>query len=194
MSDTTFDSILDAFNYTYYKSDFPDIWIPGKMQRCPFNNEHMNIFILDENPVKCAEYHCDKHVVKMLLESAQMLCTVSWIYGLSAPYRPTHQKHPCTLWVSTSLGNWNWLVSLCDALNEEFKYRFSHIHNHKSYDVIKELVTPEFPKLRQTPFAQAMPLQYREKGNAVLAYRRFYLAEKKHFCSWTKRTPPEWFR
>ena len=58
----------------------------------------MNIFILDKDPKTAAEYHCDKHVLKMILETAQMLCTAHWETGGQAPYRATHKNHPCTKW------------------------------------------------------------------------------------------------
>ena len=72
----------------------------------------MNIFKLDKTPQLCAQTHCDKHVSKMILESAQMLCTTLWTNGQSAPYKPVHAKHPCTLWVGASLENWLWLKEL----------------------------------------------------------------------------------
>ena len=64
----------------------------------------MNIFKLDATPELCAQVHCDKHVSKMILESAQMLCTVFWSNNQTAPYKPVHAKHPCTLWAGASLG------------------------------------------------------------------------------------------
>ena len=76
----------------------------------------MNIFVLDEHPYKAAKYHCDKHVVKMILESARMLCTVHRRYALWAPYKPVHQKHPCTLWVGESVQNYSWMILLVHAL------------------------------------------------------------------------------
>lgn len=72
----------------------------------------MNIFALDQCPVKSAQLLNDKHVVKMCLESAQILCTVHRGFGLDAPYRPTHKRHPCMLWVAESHGNYIWLRRL----------------------------------------------------------------------------------
>ena len=65
----------------------------------------MNIFVLHDDPVVAAQMMCDKHVVKMILESNQMLSTVARKYGHDAPYRSTHAKHPCTLWTGDSLLN-----------------------------------------------------------------------------------------
>jgi hypothetical protein len=72
----------------------------------------MNIFILDEIPEKCARYHCDAHVIKMILESAQMLSTTVRLSGIDRGYKITHQNHPCTLWTGESLSNWQWLREL----------------------------------------------------------------------------------
>jgi hypothetical protein len=90
----------------------------------------MNIFYLDTNIQLCSEYHCDKHVVKMILEYAQILCTVLHESGESAPYRPTHKNHPCVLWAGESIENWKWLRDLANALNTEYKFRFQHAANH----------------------------------------------------------------
>ena len=84
----------------------------------------MNIFKLDEPIRSCAQMHCDKHVSKMILESAQMLCTALWVNGQSAPYKAVHAKHPCTLWAAESLDNWLWLKELAIYLNEEFCWRY----------------------------------------------------------------------
>lgn len=153
----------------------------------------MNIFILDDDMQMCVEYHADQHVVKMILESTQMLCTVLNENGVTAPYKSTHTKHPCTLWAGKSLSNWIWLRDFTLKLNEEFRYRFDHINNHKSADVASELVNPPIPDLGLTEFVQAMPEQYRVEGNAVQAYRNFYIGEKSGFTTWTKRSVPAWF-
>lgn len=65
----------------------------------------MNIFVLDTDTKKCARYHCDQHVVKMILESVQILCTALNKKDISTPYKSTHQKHPCVLWVEYSYDN-----------------------------------------------------------------------------------------
>lgn len=155
----------------------------------------MNIFILALQVVTCARYHVDRHVVKMILESAQMLCTVCHLKGGTAPYKPAHQKHPCTLWVQESLANWRYLKELAKALNDEYKYRFNHTNNHKSWDVIASLQEP--PELEDkglTPFAQAMPEQYRVPGDAVKAYRQYYIGAKFHLAQWSKRRVPRCLR
>ena len=140
----------------------------------------MNIFVLDKDSQRCAEYHADQHVIKMILESTQMLCTVLNKLGIPAPYRSTHLQHPCTLWAGASLDNWLWLRTLALQLNEEYKFRFEKHKDHKSALVASELPEPPIAKQGLTEFAQAMPEEYKCPGDAVRAYRRFYVAEK-HF-------------
>ena len=152
----------------------------------------MNIFYLDSNVDTCARYHCDKHIIKMILESAQILCTVLWMHNISAPYRKTHQYHPCVLWANESLSNWLWLKDLATALNKEYQYRFDHQKNHKSYDVILSLENPPLPELGLTKRPQAMPHEFKQT-NPVKAYRAYYKNCKRHLAYWTKRSTPEWF-
>ncbi len=152
----------------------------------------MNIFVLDENIERCAHYHCDQHVVKMILESVQMLCTTLNKKGFVTPYKSTHVKHPCVLWVEQSYDNFVWLKQLCEALNQEYRYRYNKSSDHKSMAVLAQLEGITYPANGLTDFAQAMPEQYKLPGDAVQAYRSFYRAEKMAFARWTKRSLPEW--
>lgn len=153
----------------------------------------MNIFVLDTDTMNCALYHSDRHVVKMVLESAQMLCTVLHQNGIAAPYRPTHAHHPCTLWTGASLSNWIWLRNLALALNDEYRFRYGRERDHASAVIAGALPVPPIRDLGLTEFAQAMPEEYRVPGDAVTAYRRFYIKEKSGFASWTGRPVPSWF-
>ena len=152
----------------------------------------MNIFYLDTDIEACARFHCDKHIIKMILESAQILCTVLWMHGIPAPYRATHQHHPCVLWANESLSNWIWLKELANALNKEDQYRFSHQKNHKSYDVILHLENPTLIDLGLTKRPQALPEEFKQL-DPVKAYRAYYKDRKQHLAHWTKRAVPEWF-
>ncbi|ODN41423.1 pyrimidine dimer DNA glycosylase/endonuclease V [Piscirickettsia litoralis] len=152
----------------------------------------MNIFYLDNDIKQCAQYHCDAHVVKMILESAQMLCTVLHQQGIEAPYRPTHANHPCVVWLGESLDNWLWLKQLAFALNDEYRYRYNKKDDHKSIGVVKELSLPPLKSLGITERPQTMPEQYKVTGDPVAAYRQFYLAEKSHLLKYTKRNFPSW--
>ncbi|WMC10099.1 pyrimidine dimer DNA glycosylase/endonuclease V [Oceanimonas pelagia] len=152
----------------------------------------MNIFILDNNIERCAEYHCDQHVVKMILESVQILCTALNKKGFETPYKSTHIKHPSVLWVEESYDNFRWLIRLTSALNAEYRYRYRKEQDHKSMPVLAQIQQFEYPSTGLTAFAQAMPEQYKVPGDAVQAYRNFYLGEKLKFARWTRRGIPYW--
>ena len=151
----------------------------------------MNIFVLDEDIETCARYHCDKHVVKMILESAQMLCTVNSKLGLNTPYKPVHPKHPCTLWAGTSLSNWKWLKELSYHLNNEYVRRYNKPY-HKSWKVIESLEIPNIEDIGLTRFAQAMPPMYKQE-DSVNAYREYYRGEKREFATWKNTEIPSWW-
>jgi hypothetical protein len=156
----------------------------------------MNIFVLDTDVSKAALAHCDKHVVKMILESAQMLCTVANELGVDTPYRSTHKHHPSTKWAAASKDNYLWLYNLMLALNEEFRYRFGHDHNHLSVDkflgrVELNQVLDRLEDNGLTPFALAMPDEYKT-NDAVESYRRYYANAKKDLLTYTKRFAPLW--
>jgi Pyrimidine dimer DNA glycosylase len=151
----------------------------------------MNIFYLDSDVVQCARFHSDKHVIKMLLESAQILCSVLWIHHIEAPYKPTHLNHPCVLWANESLSNWLWLKQLAHALNEEYQYRFNR-DNHKSYEVIAKLPIPPIPDYGLTKRPQVLPDTCKQE-DPVKAYRQYYRTQKRHLGHWTKRDIPDWF-
>ncbi len=152
----------------------------------------MNIFILDNEIEKCAQYHCDQHVVIMILESVQMLCTVLNKKGFTAPYKSTHIKHPWVLWVEESFENFAWLQNLAVALNAEYRFRFERDSDHKSIFVLNEISNYNYDSRGLTEFAQAMPDKYKIPRNAVKAYKQFYLGEKMKFAKWTKRHSPKW--
>jgi len=153
----------------------------------------MNIFILDTDIKKCAQYHCDQHVVKMILESVQLLCTALNKKGIVTPYKSTHIKHPCVLWVEESYDNFMWLHDLTIELNREYKYRYNKLDDHKSMATLAKIIIHSFPSIGLTAFPQAMPAIYKVKDDPVLAYRQFYLGDKAKFAKWTKRNTPEWF-
>ena len=153
----------------------------------------MNIFVLDHDIERCAQAHCDLHVSKMILESVQILCTALNTRGLESPYRSTHRNHPCVLWAGHSYDNFLWLADLAEALNREFRYRYRKDKDHASISVLNEIRSQRFESLGVSEFAQAMPAQFKVPGDAVQAYRAFYLAEKRRFAKWTRRSEPHWW-
>lgn len=145
----------------------------------------MNIFVLHPNPVEAAQMQCDKHVIKMCLETAQMLSTVS-----NGPYKPTHAKHPCTLWAGSNLTNYGWLVKHGLALCEEYTHRYGK--RHKCQDIIESLaIPPDHLPVGITPFAQCMPDECKHI-DPIMAYRQYYHT-KAAFAKWTKRAAPHWW-
>lgn len=153
----------------------------------------MNVFVLDNDLERCARYHCDQHVSKMILESTQILCTALHNRGIEAPYRPTHSKHPSVLWAGASLDNYRWLTQLAFALNREYRFRYQKDSDHASVRVLKRVQDIEFESRGLTEFAQAMPDHYKVPGDAVAAYRAFYQGDKSRFATWTRRPAPEWW-
>ena len=151
----------------------------------------MNIFVLHHNPIVAAQMQCDKHVVKMILETAQMLCTVAHAEGFPAPYRATHKNHPCTLWVGKSKQNWDWLIDHGLGLCKEYTRRYGKIHqSQKHIEWCSQLPIP-LPSIGLTSFAQAMPDKYKNRC-AVKAYRAYYHGEKASFATWKTSSPSWW--
>jgi len=154
----------------------------------------MNIFVLETDIRKCAQYHCDQHVVKMILESVQMLCTALNKRGLDTPYRSTHAGHPCVLWIDESYDNFLWLRDLAIELNHEYCYRYQKYRDHASIAVLHQIEHYRYPARGLTAFAQAMPDEYKVPDDAVRAYRNYYIGEKLSFATWTRRPPPPWIQ
>jgi hypothetical protein len=158
----------------------------------------MNIFYLDRDPVIAAQMMCDKHVVKMILESAQMLSTAHRVLdgdeyanevGL---YKLAHKNHPSTIWVRSSNEHYAWLYKHMIALMKEYTYRYGKHH------ATERLIEP----LKQQPKyitvsgyidpPQCMPDQCKEDAT-IPAYRKYYIVEKSSFAKWTKRSKPDWW-
>jgi hypothetical protein len=155
----------------------------------------MNIFILDYNTKKCAQYHCDKHVVKMILETAQLLCGVHHVTDQvtdQVPYKLSHKNHPCSIWVRSSLSNYLYLCDLGLELCKEYTYRYGK--RHKSQDVIEWCMInkPQIPDIDFTTPPKAMPDEYKVI-DVVESYRNYYMGSKKNFAVWKNRNIPEWF-
>jgi hypothetical protein len=136
----------------------------------------------------------------MILESAQMLCTALpltqnyQMYNGVTLYKPTHTKHPCTIWAGKSHQNYQWLLNHAVGLYCEYTRRYGKIH--KSSHVVRVMAQLEekcpLPDIGLTPFAQAMPDQYKD-ANAVVAYRNYYIGEKSKIAVWKHSTPPYWW-
>ena len=142
----------------------------------------MNIFYLHQDPVKAAEYQYNKHVVKMVLESAQILCTVHHKYmgeDADVPYKSTHKNHPSTLWAGQSAQNYEWLYRHFVALCEEYEKRYGK--EHLSYTKCKDKVNMLPGGMLETGLTdmpQCMPDEYKDDCS-VQAYWNYYIHGKK---------------
>jgi hypothetical protein len=177
----------------------------------------MNIFYLHHDPKTCAELHNDKHVVKMILEYAQLLSTAHrvldgiQVVGVSKSgrkqtryeiydnrdsilYSSTHVNHPSAIWVRQSYENYDWLYQLFVAVLKEYTYRYGRIH--ATARLVDALNTPpaHIPKgVGFTEPTPAMPEEFRVKNNSIQSYINYYVGAKKHLANWKKRTIPSWY-
>jgi len=144
----------------------------------------MNIFYLDSDPVKAAQIQYNKHVVKMILESAQMLCTAHHCYGnaeqkLNVPYKQAHLNHPSTIWARKSRATYRWLYLHMMALGDEYTKRYGKTHLTIT-KCAKFLNVPpvhiQGDEWSEPP--QCMPDQYKVPGCSITAYWNYYEQEK----------------
>jgi hypothetical protein len=182
----------------------------------------MNIFALDLDPVKCAEYHNSKHTIKMILEHNQLLSTAHRVLDGSEIvvksktnrnvkrwvlpdvrenilYSATHVNHPSAIWCRQSKSNYMWLVELTDALCKEYTYRYGKIHKCESIGLVELLKTPP-QNIINKPFTQptpAMPDECKVTGDSIASYRNYYKMNKTHLANWdgkiNSRNTPHWY-
>jgi hypothetical protein len=152
----------------------------------------MNIFILDMDTKKASEYHVDKHIVKMPLETAQMLCTSHHENSnLITPYKKTHINHPCNKWTRESIMNYRWLIELGLNLCDEYEFRYKRVHKCKEVILWCKENEPNLPNVPMTKFALAMPNEFKTSC-AIESYRAYYNGEKRHIYAWKGRFEPSW--
>lgn len=175
----------------------------------------MNIFYIDTDPYKAAELMVDRHVVKMILESAQLLSTAhrlldgkmkvilsdtgrkKKIWELpdernSGVYHATHVNHPSAVWARQSRQNYNWLYNHFCGLMNEYTYRYGKVH--ACAKMVPFLRNAPF-NIALTPFTEptvAMDDKYIIGESSLENYRNYYKAGKTHLHKWTKREAPEW--
>lgn len=152
----------------------------------------MNIFVLSEDPAEAAQMQCDKHVIKMILESGTMLCAAH--PPGTAPWKGSHHNHPCTVWARTTKSNYEWLAAHGLELCAEYTRRWGRVH--AAEDVIlwcAENVPTGVPDGPLTPFVVAIKNPAYHMGDAVSSYREYYLRDKVRFAQWRHCPPPEWW-
>lgn len=175
----------------------------------------MNIFYLDESPKQCAEWMVDKHVVKMILESAQLLSTAHRVIDgtetidTSGPrkkrvwklndsrddifYSATHVNHPSAVWCRQSIENYTWLVDHLFALGDEYTYRYGK--RHKTIEKLGYEIQAPPHKLQEwdwTPMPSCMDKQYIVSDDPVTNYRNYYKYGKASMHKWKNREAPSW--
>ncbi len=147
----------------------------------------MNIFYLNRDPVKAARVQYNKHVVKMILESAQMLCTAHHHYAEQLgydneyiPYRKAHYNHPSTIWTRQNSRHYYWLFHHMLALGEEYTKRYGkkHLSITKCFDALQSCPVgmPLGGVFEEPP--QCMPDEYKVEGDSISAYWNYYEQEK----------------
>ena len=177
----------------------------------------MNIFYVHENPVIAAQSLVDKHVVKMVLETAQLLSTahrvIDGVMSVDASsgrkkkvwklpddrddilYSATHINHPSAVWARQSISNYNWLVEHLFALGDEYTYRYGKKHLTMT-KLGYELQSPPF-KLKEydwTKMPSCMPDCYKTSDNPVINYRNYYRGDKARMHAWKNRDIPDWIK
>lgn len=152
----------------------------------------MNIFVLSSDPVEAAKAQCNKHVVKMIVETAQLLSSAH--SKDIAPYKHTHVNHPCAKWARASLGNYRWLVRHGIALCVEYTKRYSKIHKTQAVLAWLRDNEPRFEDIEMTPFAIAIKNTDYHNSDPVKAYQAYYIGDKKQFAKWAPRAKsPDWW-
>lgn len=180
----------------------------------------MNIFYLSKDPVQAAQYMVDKHCVKMILESAQLLSTAhrvldgqetvgirintetgkarkvkAWVLPDerdSKVYSATHINHPSAIWCRQSVENYNWLVDHFHALMDEYTFRYGKTHKSKEMAWWVSSPPKNLQEYDATPVLCAMDEKYIISEDPVENYRNYYRNGKAHLFHWTKREKPEW--
>ena len=167
-----------------------------------FHHQKMNLFILSLLQWEIAQSMMDKHVSKILLEAVQMLCTAKRVIDpedVEGLYKLAHKNHPVTVWCRKSRANFIWTLDLVDELHKEWRFRYGHPETkfHKSYLVamiLRENMPSKFEEEELTPFALAMPEEYKT-DDPVESYRNYYMSEEKRkIATWNKRREkPVWY-
>ena len=138
---------------------------------------------------------CNKHVVKMVLESTQMLCNAH-LEG-TVTYRRAHFNHPCSKWVRMSLQNYRWLLAHALELCNEYTRRYGRTHACERI-LIKECIEmPDIQSAGMTPFMRNLKEPWKSLSmgmNTVDAYRLYYVGDKARFAKWAPRArAPQWW-
>lgn len=153
----------------------------------------MNIFYTDICPVKCAQNLDDKRVVKMALETAQLLSTAIHVRGGSATYKPTHVNHPCSVWARECVGNFTWAYEHFEALLAEYTHRYSK--THACAKLTREINDGRYLVRAGAMTRPAICTPGVDRGTTIDSYREYMRvkwASDKRTPMWTNRNNPDW--
>lgn len=158
----------------------------------------MQVFYLDDDPQKAVEYHVDSHVVKMPVETAQILSTVlREQYGVDVGYKSVYINHPLMRWAGQSRKNFIWLWEFGIRLCTEYKYRYGRQHGSETVlREIRDVAAPlidEFPDKPFTAPPKVVSEEYKHL-DTVEAYREYYRHVKTRLHTWTYRPEPPWLK
>lgn len=151
----------------------------------------MNLFYLSRDPVEAARMQCDKHVVKMILETAQMLSTAHIeLDGNQVAYKATHKNHPSTVWVRSSFHAYRWAWRHLRALGEAYTERYGKVHKTIAEHLDNLSVPPA--SIAHADFVDPPQCMYDEckRGDTVLAYQLYYNAKADEWAAAGK--PMKW--
>jgi hypothetical protein len=129
----------------------------------------------------------NKHVVKMIVESAQLLSTAHHVLdgdnAVKGIYKKTHANHPSAVWTRESIGNYMWLRDHALALLNEYGLRYHKLpSNHATFNVVMTLKNPPIHMANNfnlTPMRVAITNKaHVVDGDPIQSYRNYYIAEK----------------
>lgn len=163
----------------------------------------MNIFFLDKNPKKCAEYHCDKHCVKMIVEYAQILSTVHSLINIDNEFanrllKPTHIHNRTVKWAIQSKSNYKWLSEVLAHLSLEYTSRYNRLHKYES-DGLIQLLMNNIPnalsdaELSINAFESIVSDSSYVTNDPIVSYRNCYMNEKRYMINYKLNNWPMWF-
>lgn len=152
----------------------------------------MNVFILDEDPILCAQYHNDKHVVKMILEYTQLISNYTYKYINSYSVKPGWLNHPATKWICSSASNFRYICTLRQALCKEYTHRYGKVHQYEHKHLYTESLI-HYGNTYDLTYIACMPDECKVPNDSITSYRNYYKLHKRHIAKWTKRDAPPWF-
>lgn len=157
----------------------------------------MNIFYVDKSPAIAAQSLVDSHVIKMILESAQLLSCAHHIIdpeslGNYNLYKATHINHPCSIWARESVSHYKWLFDHYVALCDEYTYRYSKRHKSSLLQVYLQHIPNGMDNIDFKEPPLCMPDEYKVYESCVDSYRKYYTYGKSNLHKYTKRNPPDW--